>query len=175
MPHYTYEDLCVWEGRWEIIDGIPYAMAPAPAPRHQLISNRIKYELTGAIKRKGCKDCDFYDFIDIKIAEDTVLEPDAVVCCKEITKLFLDFPPAIVVEVLSPSIAMKDRNNKFYQYQFFKIPYYIIIDTDKNTVEIYLLNREGKYQLENISSDELYTFTLDDTCSIQLVPGAIWK
>ncbi|HSV11108.1 MAG TPA: hypothetical protein VLI68_10085 [Hanamia sp.] len=31
LPHYTYEDYCHWEGRWEVIDGIPYAMIPAPS------------------------------------------------------------------------------------------------------------------------------------------------
>ncbi|WP_301924323.1 hypothetical protein [Ferruginibacter sp.] len=30
LPHYTYEDHCQWEGRWEIIEGIPFAMSPAP-------------------------------------------------------------------------------------------------------------------------------------------------
>jgi Uma2 family endonuclease len=75
-----------------------------------------------------------YDFIDIKVAEDTILQPDALVVCNEIIKPFLDFPAAIVVEVLSPSTAIKDRNNKFYIYQSQKIPYYIIVDTDKNEV-----------------------------------------
>ena len=28
LPHYTYEDYCMWEGNWELIDGIPYAMSP---------------------------------------------------------------------------------------------------------------------------------------------------
>ena len=27
-PHYTYEDFCQWEGQWELIQGIPYAMTP---------------------------------------------------------------------------------------------------------------------------------------------------
>ncbi len=35
LPYYTYEDYCRWEGRWELIDGIPFAMSPAPTPRHQ--------------------------------------------------------------------------------------------------------------------------------------------
>ncbi len=26
------------EGRWELIEGIPYAMSPAPIPPHQFIS-----------------------------------------------------------------------------------------------------------------------------------------
>jgi hypothetical protein len=30
LPHYTYEDYCKWEGRWELINGIPHTMSPAP-------------------------------------------------------------------------------------------------------------------------------------------------
>ena len=32
--YYTYEDYKYWEDSWEIIDGIPYAMSPAPYPKH---------------------------------------------------------------------------------------------------------------------------------------------
>ena len=77
LPHYTYDEYCKWEGRWELIEGIPYAMSPAPAPRHQWVSSNIKGELRTAIKNSGCKNCKVYDFIDIKVAEDTILQPDA--------------------------------------------------------------------------------------------------
>ncbi len=86
-----------------------------------------------------------YNFIDIKVADDTILQPDAVVVCKDISKPFLDFPATIVVEILSPSTAMKDRNNKFYIYQSQKISYYLIIDADKNEIEIYHLKDDGNY------------------------------
>ena len=32
LPHYTYEDYTIWEGRWELIDGFPIAMSPSPVP-----------------------------------------------------------------------------------------------------------------------------------------------
>jgi hypothetical protein len=35
LPHYTYDDYVQWEGNWEIINGIPYAMSPAPSKKHQ--------------------------------------------------------------------------------------------------------------------------------------------
>ncbi len=136
LPHYTYEEYCLWEGRWELIEGIPYAMSPAPAPRHQWISSNIKYEIKDATKKSGCTNCKVYDFIDIKVTEDTILQPDAVVVCHEITKPYLDFAAAIVVEILSPSTAMKDRNNKFYIYHSQKIPYYIIIDVEKTKLRL---------------------------------------
>ncbi|MEP7141502.1 MAG: Uma2 family endonuclease [Ferruginibacter sp.] len=175
LPHYTYEDYCQWEGRWELIEGIPYAMTPAPIPRHQWISANVKYELKNATKKSRCKNCKVYDFIDIKVAEDTILQPDAVVVCKDITKPFLDFPASIVVEILSPSTAMKDRNNKFYIYQSEKIPYYIIIDVDKNEIEIYHLKEDGKYQLEKIKPGMTYTFNLDPGCTIDVPLDNIWE
>lgn len=175
LPHYTYEDYCQWEGRWELIEGIPYAMCPAPIPRHQWVSSNIKAEIRNAIKKSKCNKCKVYDFIDIKVAEDTILQPDAVVVCKEINKPFLDFPATIVVEILSPSTAMKDRNNKFYIYQAQKIPYYIIIDIDENEVEIYHLQEDGKYQLEIIGSSNDYIFHLDDSCTIELPLANIWE
>ena len=175
LPHYTYEDWQRWEGRWELIEGIPYAMSPAPAPGHQWVSSNIKYELKDAIKKAGCKHCKVYDFIDIKVSEDTILQPDAVVVCKDINKLFLDFPAALVVEILSPSTAMKDRNNKFYIYQSQQIPYYIIVDTEKNTVEIYHLDAEGKYQLQPFLQTEPFTFLFEDNCSVDVILDNIWQ
>ena len=67
LPHYTYEDYCNWEGRWELIDGIPYAMSPALIPAHQLISATLIAMLHNALKNNKCKDCRGYDFIDIKV------------------------------------------------------------------------------------------------------------
>ena len=55
LPHYTYEEYCQWEGRWELIAGIPYAMCPATAPRHQCVSSNIKGEIRNALKKQVAK------------------------------------------------------------------------------------------------------------------------
>ena len=36
---YTYFDYCTWsdDERWELVDGVPHAMAPGPSPAHQTI------------------------------------------------------------------------------------------------------------------------------------------
>ena len=38
--YYTYADYCKWDDgeRWELVDGIPYAMSPAPSRSHRKIS-----------------------------------------------------------------------------------------------------------------------------------------
>ena len=41
LPYYTYEDYKHWEGRWELIYGIAYAMSPMPMIKHQNITGKI--------------------------------------------------------------------------------------------------------------------------------------
>jgi Uma2 family endonuclease len=176
LPHYTYDDYRLWEGRWEIIDGIPYAMSPAPSMRHQLITGNIIRELGNALMSSDCsKDCKVYNFIDIKIAEDTVVQPDVSVVCGATGKLFLDFPPAIVVEVLSPSTQIKDRNAKFDRYQKFGIQYYMIVDVDSNQVEIFKHTTGQTYIKQSPDNSNSFTFRLADRCDIPFSFNKIWE
>ena len=175
LPHYTYDDYRLWEGRWEIIDGIPYAMSPAPSMRHQWISSNIKGELRSALKRTACNECKVYDFIDVKITEDTVVQPDAAVVCGETPKLFLDFPPVIVVEVLSPSTQIKDRNAKFDRYQKFGVAYYMLVDVDANQIEIYHLADGKNYSRQSPDNSNSFTFHLSEHCDLTLSLPGIWE
>lgn len=55
-PGYTIEDWKTWEGRWELINGVPYAMTPGPSPDHQRISFRVQKAIDAALedaKRKA--------------------------------------------------------------------------------------------------------------------------
>lgn len=115
-----------------------------------------------------------YDFIDLKIDESTILQPDSSIVCKPITKKFLDFPPTLVVEILSPSTALKDRHTKFSIYEKFGIKYYMIVDEEKNEVEVYSLT-DSKYSLQPINTDSTFTFTLDDDCRIEILLRNIWE
>jgi Uma2 family endonuclease len=174
LPHYTYEDYCLWEGRWELIDGIPYAMSPAPSPRYQWLVLNIAYELKAALKKSKCKDCRVYDSIDVKIEEDTILQPDCSVVCKPINKRFLDFPASLVVEISSHAPALKDRHSKFSLYENFGIKYYMIVDEEKESVEIYILN-DKQYVLTSHSSGKPFTFTFSDDCKINIFLKNIWE
>jgi Uma2 family endonuclease len=175
LPHYTYDDYCKWEGRWEIIDGIPYAMSPAPSLRHQWVSSNIKGELRNALKLAPCSECRVYDFIDVKITDDTVVQPDASVVCGETPKLFLNFPPVIAVEVLSPSTQIKDRNAKFDLYQKFGVNYYLMVDVDENRVEIYHLADGRNYSRQFPDDTNSFTFRLNDHCGLTLLLDKIWE
>ncbi|MBB1285904.1 Uma2 family endonuclease [Flavisolibacter sp. BT320] len=172
LPHYTYADYIQWEGKWEIIGGIPYAMSPAPTPKHQIIGANLLAEFRFALKK--CKQYKVSQPVDYILSDDTILQPDMLIICGEIHKKFLDFPPALVVEILSPSTALKDRHTKSSLYAGQKITYYIIISPDTDEAEVYEWE-EGNYNLKQKGGSFSYTFTFPEGCSAAIDFSEIWQ
>lgn len=170
-PNYTYDDYCQWEGRWELIEGMPYAMSPLPMPLHQIAGGNL-YALFKDALKKGCKECKAFPPLDWKIEEDTVVQPDMFVVCNKIEKKFLDFAPVLVVEVLSPSTASKDRGEKMELYQQQQVKYYLILDPQFKKTEIYLLQQGTYKQVAENPAD--FTFTLQDDCAIDVNFSEVW-
>ena len=174
LPYYTYEEYCNWEGRWELIEGIPYAMSPAPTPLHQWVVANVIFELKRAIKKSNCNCCKVYDFVDLKVEEDTVLQPDASIICNPIHKKYVDFAPALVIEILSEATVLKDRITKFGIYEKFGIRYYLMVDPEKKSAEIYMLEN-SRYKLQEFSEPDLFTLSLTDDCTIDVVVKNLWE
>ena len=169
LPNYSYQDYLHWEGRWELIEGIPFAMSPIPSPKHQRISGRLHSIFLAELDKIGC-DCEVYQPLDLKITENTVLNPDLLILCSPVEKNYVDFPPALVVEILSPSTRLKDLNTKFELYQDFGIPYYLIVDPDDDSLKLFLRGEKGKY--EEIAIDE--GISLEESCQVYPDFRKIW-
>lgn len=170
LPHYTYANYVQWEGQWELIDGIPYAMSPSPVPKYQRIAGNMLSEFR--MQLKNCKKCAVYQPVDYHVADDTILQPDMLVVCGNITKNYLDFPPALVAEILSPSTALKDRHTKYGIYESQGIPYFIIIAPDTEEAEIYTL-QSGAYALSGKGKDIKHDFDFGD-CNAEIDFREIW-
>jgi Uma2 family endonuclease len=171
LPHYTYDDWVLWEGSWELIEGFPIARSPTPVPSHQRVAAALRAELSFLLKK--CNNCSVYDPLDYRLADDTILIPEILVVCGEIKKKYLDFPPVLVAEVLSPSTALQDRHTKYGYFEQEGVKYYLIVDTDKKEVEIFLLIN-GKYTLQQISDNGTYSFTFDQNCGGEVNLKEIW-
>ena len=172
LPNYTYKDYCQWEGQWELIEGIPYAMSPLPTLTHQRLNGTLFEAFNKALK-KGCKKCKVYIPIDWKITEHTIVQPDLSVVCKPTDKKYLDFPPMLVIEILSPSTALKDRNVKKQIYLSQGVKYFLIIDPKTKKIEVYeLINDE--YVLKT-TSPKTFSFTLEDGCKAKVDFSDIWE
>ncbi|SFV60315.1 hypothetical protein MNB_SM-7-738 [hydrothermal vent metagenome] len=160
IPHYTYDDYKNWEGEWEIIGGVAYAMSPAPMIDHQAISAKIARYLDEAIA--DCKKCQALLPVDWKIAEDTVVQPDnSVICYKPTNPAYLTKAPKIIFEILSPSTAKKDTGIKFSLYEKEGVKYYIIVDPKERVAKVYE-NKEGHYIKLCDVTDERVTFVIEE-------------
>jgi len=173
LPHYTYEEYAAWDGEWELIDGVPYAMAPAPTIRHQRISNEIARVLSESLE--GCEKCQALLAVDWKIAEDTVVEPDNLVICHEpANDAYLLKAPALIFEILSPSTAQKDRGLKFELYEREGVGYYVIVDPKEEIAKVYHCDSTGHYVKVADVRNESVVFDLDG-CRIDFKFEKIWR
>lgn len=171
LPRYTYDDYKHWEGKWELIHGIPYAMSPSPSIPHQIVSNNIAWQLKESLK--NCEKCIALLPVDWKISDDTVLQPDNMVICFEVeNKSYITKAPSIIFEVLSPSTALKDRNLKFSIYESEGVEYFVIVDPEDKISKIYKL-KDGKYIKIGDFGKEKFTFELKD-CSFDFDFSKIW-
>lgn len=161
LPHYIYDDYVQWEGKWEIIYGIPYAMAPSPVIKHQWLVGKIIHYLKERLEE--CPKCEILMSIDWQITEDTVVQPDVVVVCDEnfdIDGVKLETTPVLVFEILSPSTARKDKILKYQLYENAGVKYYCILDPVENSAEVFVL-RKDKYTGADSLQEGLMMFDLE--------------
>jgi Uma2 family endonuclease len=171
LPHYVYDDYALWEGRWELIEGIPFAMTPSPSYRHQRISQKIGYLL-----EQGLQECEYCRALlptDWQVAEDTVVQPDNMVICYQPSTAFLTKAPSLIFEILSPATAEKDRHTKYSIYEREGVMYYCIVDPENNVAKIYRL-RDGRYVKQMDATDESFEFDLGK-CRVALDFAHIWR
>ena len=170
LPHYTWDDYQLWEGRWEIINGVAYAMSPAPSIKHQRINTKIVTQLDQLLS--NCESCFGVMPVDWKIADDTVVQPDVSIVCGPIEEQYLKKPPLVIFEILSPSTAKKDKSTKFRLYQDNGVKYYCLIDPETEVAEVYVLKKK-KYEHLAKGRDPIVSFDLGE-CDILFQLGQIW-
>jgi Uma2 family endonuclease len=170
IPRYTYGDYKLWEGNWELIKGYPYAMSPSPNRKHQGIGkNLISYFDKSLSETTIDCNCEVFYELDWIMNEETVVRPDIMIICGKFETDFLTFAPTLIVEISSGSTKMKDRNTKFRLYESAGVKYYLIADTEKETVEIFELI-ENQYK----QNDTLQLFQLTNSCSIEINTTNLW-
>jgi len=164
IEYYTYDDYKEWEGEWELIDGIPLAMAPAPMRRHQSLASMIITQLNNQLDR--CRECEVLGEIDYKVSDDTLLKPDIVLTCGETNESYLTKAPEIVVEIISKSTAKRDEKYKFEIYEKEKVNYYILVYPNDLRAKVYRL-KESKYDKVGDFLKESYHFD-ETSCGVSL-------
>ena len=151
LPSYTYADFQQWKGDWELIEGIPYAMTPSPAIRHQGIASKIVSSLDSSID--GCTHCLVLHEQDWKISETIILRPDVVLVCDEPGDAYITKRPEIIFEVISHSSIKMDEEIKFRIYAEEKVPYYIIVYPIDFKARVFKLKGEHYIKIADLTHE----------------------
>ena len=129
--------------RYEMIEGVVYDMSPSPSEGHQRATTAIGSLFFSAFKGKCRTYVSPFDVWPTGDANDAYVQPDVTVICdsNKITSDGCVGAPDLVVEVLSPSTAGKDRKAKLRLYQRSGIREYWIVDPVMRTVEVFRLDQ----------------------------------
>lgn len=118
---FTYADYLRWPEteRWQLLDGHAHAMAP-PSLNHQRVVSDLISQLFQQLRGKPCEA--LAAPLGVRLPERgiadaftrTVFEPDIVVVCDpaKIDARGVRGAPDFIIEVLSPSTASFDLNEK---------------------------------------------------------------
>ena len=144
MVNLAYKD----EVRKEMLDGRIVAMSPSPGMNHVTTAGNILYIFKNYLKGKQCKA---YSEADVYLTPKDRVVPDVmIVCNKDIIKQKGIYgAPDLIVEILSPSTANRDRGYKKKLYEKCGVKEYWLVDTDSQSIEVYLL-KDGIFELDKV-------------------------
>ncbi len=163
IKRMTVAEFLRWEDgtdtRYELLEGFPVAMAP-PAPAHGLLAAQLCIQIGGALQsRRPCMVQ-----VEAGIArpdrDDTCYVADLAVTCRPPQRgdqLISD--PVLIVEVLSPSTGLYDRQTKVADYRrIASVEEILLIDSASIFAEV--LRREGDRWITEIVRGPQATLSL---------------
>lgn len=157
---FTYQDYLLLPEepgyRYEILEGM-LVKEPSPNVGHQRASRRLQRILEDYFWELDPEGEIFNAPLDVTFLDITVVQPDIFYVSGEQKKIIqearIDGPPALVVEIISPSSSRKDRLQKLRIYQKEKVPHYWLVNPEEKTLECFAL-RDGTYALVAAGMDD---------------------
>lgn len=155
LPRMTYEEFLAWADEdtlAEWVDGEVVMTSPASV-RHQLIGDFLLKVLGIYVERR---DLGMVLSAPFQMKLEHGREPDLLFLAQahlsRLRETYLDGPADLVVEIVSPESAGRDRGTKFYEYARGGVPEYWLIDPQAQWAEFYHL--EGTYYRAILSGCE---------------------
>ena len=144
---FAYSDylLLPEERRCELIGG-DFFMVPSPGFAHQSIVMNLAVILRDHVRRNNLGVVLVAPF-DVVLSEEDVVQPDVLYISNErrsiLTEKNAQGAPDLVVEVLSPGTAERDRELKRKLYARFGVREYWIVDPQNQSIQVLGPGRRG--------------------------------
>ena len=147
----TYDDFLLFpeDGkRHELIDGVHYVTA-APTVGHQELLGRLYLAIGNFLAGRRHLGRVFLSPLDVVLSYYDVVEPDLLFIAGDqqdiLTEANVQGPPALVVEILSPSTRRRDEGIKRKLFEEKGIREYWIVDPKGLRVTIFRRNDAGQF------------------------------
>jgi len=155
----------------EYYKGEIFAMSGAKVP-HNTITKNLSGILFGKLRGKKCQPYNSDQRIHIQ-SNTLFTYPDISIICGEIITLNNDdynvLNPTVIIEVLSKSTKNYDRGEKFKLYRDIPtLKEYILVDSEAIHIEVFRINENNHWELEEYDSVENFLFikSMDEKISI---------
>ena len=131
------------EIREELIDGTIVAMSPRPIFNHNRISGNLYALFWNYLRGHTCTP--IMDGTDLHLTKKDRFVPDMMVVCDrgKIQSDGVHGAPDLVVEVLSPSTAKRDRGYKKDTYERCGVREYWLVSPAEKSIEVYRLEEQS--------------------------------
>lgn len=134
--------------RYELLRGELY-MTPGPVPYHQQIVRNLEYALWEFVREHQLGEV-FFAPLDVVLSDEDVVQPDILFIRNEHSGIIQEHAihgaPNVIVEILSPSTAERDRTYKRTLYARSGVSEYWLVDPETQTVEVLTLEAKGYLQ-----------------------------
>lgn len=145
---------------------------PRPHARHQAILRELSTELTLYLRshRLGA----VWPEIDVQLSRRRVYIPDLVFLSQSHVERYspergrIVGAPDLVVEIVSPASASRDRVAKFNAYREAGVPWYWLIDSQSLAIEEYRLMPEGYLAVARVAAGEIFRAQLFPELDVNL-------
>lgn len=165
---FIYDDLQAMPddgNRYEIIDGA-LIVSPSPVTRHQVVIAELNQILRVASPSKLRV---LFAPYDVKLAVDTVVQPDLLVAARtSFGEKFLPGPPLLAVEVLSPSTRRIDLTLKRSRFEDAGVRSYWVVDPAVPSIIAWELVEGAYVEAGRAEGDEV--LVLDLPFGVRIVP-----
>ena len=157
----TYADYLTTpdDKRCELLDGELVA-TPAPNEAHQRTQAELGYHLMTFVKANGLGRI-YYSSTDVVLSDIDVVQPDLLFVSTArthiITPVNIQGPPDLVVEILSPSTAERDKGYKRALYAQHGVKEYWVVGTDAGAITVLLLGDDGYEVVDTFGEGDTLT------------------
>ncbi len=157
----TYADYLTTpeDKRYELLDG-ELLMPPAPSEAHQRSQAQLGIRLGVYINEKKIGRV-YFAPTDVVLSDIDVVQPDLLFVSNErmhiITPAGVQGAPDLVVEILSPATAERDRGYKRALYARNGVKEYWIVGTDAGVVTVLLLGDDGYEVVDTFGEGDTLT------------------